>query len=165
MSPPLKTPFIGQTRDTGIGRQRLTLEKSKLLKGKHSSLEESGQLRFIDAPEDAHRITTTLGFDAFVVNGHTDAQMCPILDYKGKTVVFMADLLPSTGHIPLPYVMGYDTRPLLTIDERQRIFTEAAEKGYHLFLEHDAYNEVCTLQMTDKGPRLLENGRLNHFIS
>ena len=90
--------------------------------------------------------------------------MCPILEYKGKTLVFMADLLPSTGHVPLPYVMGYDTRPLLTLDERKRIFTEAAENGYHLFLEHDAYNEVCTLEMTEKGPRLADNGRLDHYF-
>lgn len=139
-------------------------EKASFLKENIMPLEESGQLKFIDAPQDAYRIDTGLGFDAFVVNGHTDAQMCPILEYKGKTIVFMADLLPSTGHIPLPYVMGYDTRPLLTLDERKRIFTEAAEQGYHLFLEHDAYNEVCTLHMTEKGPRLLENGRLDHFI-
>ena len=127
-------------------------------------LQERGQLTFIVAPENQHRISTGLGFDAFVVNGHTDAQMCPILEYKGKTLVFMADLLPSTGHIPLPYVMGYDTRPLLTLDERKRIFTEAAENGYHLFLEHDAYNEVCTLEMTEKGPRLSDNGRLDHYF-
>ena len=100
------------------------------------------------------RIETGLGFDAFVVNGHTDAQMCPIIEFKGETIVFMADLLPSTGHIPIPYVMGYDTRPMLTLAERKRIFTEAADKGYHLFLEHDAANEICTLQHTEKGPRL-----------
>ena len=120
-------------------------ERASFLSENILPLEESGQLKFIDAPENEHRVSTPLGFDVFVVNGHTDAQMCPILPYKGQTVVFMADLLPSTGHIPLPYVMGYDTRPLLTLDERTRIFTEAAEKGYHLFLEHDAYNEVCTL--------------------
>ena len=88
------------------------------------------------------------------MNGHTDAQMCPIIQHKGETIVFMADLLPSVGHIPIPYVMGYDTRPMLTLEERTRIFNEAAEKGYHLFLEHDALNEICTLQQTEKGPRL-----------
>jgi glyoxylase-like metal-dependent hydrolase (beta-lactamase superfamily II) len=139
-------------------------ERASFLSENILPLEESGQLKFIDAPEEEHRITTGLGFDAFVVNGHTDAQMCPILPYKGQTVVFMADLLPSTGHIPLPFVMGYDTRPLLTLDERARIFTEAAEKDYRLFLEHDAYNEVCTLQMTEKGPRLADSGRLDHFF-
>jgi len=139
-------------------------ERASFLSENILPLQESGQLKFIKAPENQHRISTGLGFDAFVVNGHTDAQMCPILEYKGKKLVFMADLLPSTGHIPLPYVMGYDTRPLLTLDERKRIFTEAAENGYHLFLEHDAYNEVCTLEMTEKGPRLADNGRLDHYF-
>jgi len=139
-------------------------ERASFLSENILPLEESGQLKFIDAPESEHRVSTPLGFDVFVVNGHTDAQMCPILPYKGQTVVFMADLLPSTGHIPLPFVMGYDTRPLLTLDERARIFTEAAEKDYRLFLEHDAYNEVCTLQMTEKGPRLADSGRLDHFF-
>jgi glyoxylase-like metal-dependent hydrolase (beta-lactamase superfamily II) len=139
-------------------------ERASFLSENILPLQESGQLKFIVAPENQHRISTGLGFDAFVVNGHTDAQMCPILEYKGKKLVFVADLLPSTGHIPLPYVMGYDTRPLLTLDERKRIFTEAAENGYHLFLEHDAYNEVCTLEMTEKGPRLSDNGRLDHYF-
>jgi len=139
-------------------------ERASFLSENILPLQESGQLKFIVAPENQRRISTGLGFDAFVVNGHTDAQMCPILEYKGKTLVFMADLLPSTGHVPLPYVMGYDTRPLLTLDERKRIFTEAAENGYHLFLEHDAYNEVCTLEMTEKGPRLADNGRLDHYF-
>ena len=139
-------------------------ERASFLSENILPLQESGQLKFIKAPENLHRISTGLGFDAFVVNGHTDAQMCPILGYKGKKLVFMADLLPSTGHIPLPYVMGYDTRPLLTLDERKRVFTEAAENGYHLFLEHDAYNEVCTLEMTEKGPRLADNGRLDHYF-
>ena len=129
-------------------------ERASFLSENIIPLEESGQLKFIDAAEDAKRIETGLGFDAFVVNGHTDAQMCPIIEYKDETLVFMADLLPSIGHIPIPYVMGYDTRPILTLDERKRIFTEAADKGYHLFLEHDAANEVCTLQHTEKGPRL-----------
>lgn len=128
-------------------------EKASFLSENIIPLEESGQLKFIDAPENDFRIDTGLGFDAFVANGHTDAQMCPIIEHNGKTIVFMADLLPSVGHIPIPYVMGYDTRPLLTLEERTRIFNEAADKGYYLFLEHDAANEVCTLQQTDKGPR------------
>ena len=139
-------------------------EKASFLKENIIPLEESGQLHFIDTPEDSIRVDCGLGFDAFVVNGHTDAQMCPIIKHKGETLVFMADLLPSTGHIPLPYVMGYDTRPLLTLQERTLIFTEAAEKNYHLFLEHDAYNEVCTLELTEKGPRLANSGRLDHYM-
>ena len=129
-------------------------ERASFLSENILPLQESGQLKFIDASDDAHRIETGLGFDAFVVNGHTDAQMCPIISHKGETLVFMADLLPSVGHIPIPYVMGYDTRPMLTLEERKRIFNEAADHGYHLFLEHDASNEICTLKQTEKGPRV-----------
>ena len=129
-------------------------ERASFLSENILPLEESGQLKFIDASEDAIRIDTGLGFDAFIVNGHTDAQMCPIIKHNGETLVFMADLLPSVGHIPIPYVMGYDTRPMLTLDERKRIFNEAADNGYHLFLEHDSANEVCTLKQTEKGPRV-----------
>ena len=96
-----------------------------------------------------------------VVNGHTDAQMCPIISYKGETIVFMADLLPSVGHIPLPYVMGYDTRPLLTLKEKTSILTEAAENGYRLFLEHDPLFETCVLEASDRGPRLSSTRKLN----
>ena len=97
-------------------------------------LQESGQLNLIEG--DSARITTPLGFDAFVVNGHTDAQMCPILDHGGQPLVYMADLLPSTGHIPLPYVMGYDTRPLLTLEEKARILNEAASRATELLTEN-----------------------------
>ncbi|PCJ82332.1 MAG: MBL fold metallo-hydrolase [Bacteroidetes bacterium] len=129
-------------------------EKASFLSENIIPLQESGQLKYIKAGERDLRITTGLGFDAFIVNGHTDAQMCPIIKIGAETIVFMADLLPSTGHIPIPYVMGYDTRPLLTLDERTRIFNEAADNGYHLFLEHDASNEICVLEQTEKGPRL-----------
>ena len=129
-------------------------EKASFLAENILPLQESGQLAFIDAPEGQQRVRTPLGFDTFIANGHTDAQMCPILEYRGEKVVFMADLLPSVGHIPLPYVMGYDTSPLLTLGEKKAILTEAAQEGYRLFLEHDAVNETCTLEMTEKGPRL-----------
>ncbi len=136
-------------------------ERASFLSENILPLEESGQLKFINAEKNASRIDTGLGFEAFVVNGHTEAQMCPIIQHKGETLVFMADLLPSVGHIPIPYVMGYDTRPMLTLEERIRIFNEAADKGYHLFLEHDASNEICTLQQTEKGPRLDRTLSLN----
>jgi hypothetical protein len=83
--------------------------------------------------------------------------MIPHIHYQNETIVFMADLLPSTGHIPLPYVMGYDTRPLLTLSEKERFLNDAAAKNYILFLEHDYYNECCTLQQTEKGIRLNDN--------
>jgi len=139
-------------------------EQASFLSENIIPLEESGQLKFIDAADNDTRIQTGLGFDAFIVNGHTDAQMCPIIKYKSETLVFMADLLPSAGHIPIPYVMGYDTRPLLTLNERKRIFNEAADKGYHLFLEHDAANEICTLKQTEKGPRLDRTSTLSEFL-
>ena len=133
-------------------------EKASFLKENMLPLQESGQLNFIDG--DSARIATPLGFDAFVVNGHTDAQMCPILNHHGQTLVYMADLLPSTGHIPLPYVMGYDTRPLLTLDEKARILNEAADRQYLLYLEHDPINEIALLAQTEKGPRLADVQKL-----
>jgi hypothetical protein len=90
------------------------------------------------------------------VDGHTDSMMIPHIKYKGKTIVFMADLLPSVGHIPLPYVMGYDTRPLITLAEKGTFLEKAAAENYVLFLEHDSVNECCTLQPTEKGVRLAE---------
>lgn len=68
----------------------------------------------------------------------------------------MADLLPSVGHIPLPYVMGYDTRPLLTLSEKEKFLNTAVKNDFVLFLEHDSVNECCTLQPTEKGIRLKE---------
>lgn len=128
-------------------------EKASFLQENIVPIKESGQLNFIDVG-DGFTSSTPLGFDVFVVNGHTDAQMIPILNYKGKKIVFMADLLPSTGHIPLPYVMGYDTRPLLTLDEKARFLDLAAKEEYVLFLEHDSVNECCTVKQTEKGVRL-----------
>jgi hypothetical protein len=87
--------------------------------------------------------------------------MIPHIKYKGKTIVYMADLLPSTGHIPLPYVMGYDTRPLITLDEKGKFMDRAADEEYILFLEHDPVNECCTVQRTEKGVRLKETFKLS----
>ena len=95
--------------------------------------------------------------DVLFVDGHTESMMIPHIQYKGKTIVFMADLLPSTGHIPLPFVMGYDTRPLLTMDEQAKFLQHAAANEFVLFLEHDSVNECCTLIETEKGIRLGES--------
>jgi len=130
-------------------------EKASFLKENIFPIEKSGQLQFVDTPRSGRELhQKDLGFDVIFVDGHTEKQMLPKIKYKGKTLVFMADLLPTTGHIPLPYVMGYDTRPLLTIEERQEIFKKAADEGWYLVLEHDPYHEICTLKNTDKGPRL-----------
>ena len=95
-----------------------------------------------------------LGFDVFFANGHTDKQMIPIIHYKDKTIAFMADLLPTAGHLPLPYVMGYDTRPLLTLEEKEQFLKTASNENYYLFLEHDAHHEIITVKHTEKGVRL-----------
>ena len=130
-------------------------EKASFLKENILPIEESGQLNFIDTPKKGREIfSKDLKFDIIFVDGHTEKQMLPKLQYQGKTLVFMADLLPTTGHIPLPYVMGYDTRPLITMDERQEIFNKAADENWFLVLEHDPYHEICTLKQTEKGPRL-----------
>ena len=101
--------------------------------------------------------------DVFFADGHTESQMIPIMNYKGRKVAFMADLLPSTGHIPLPYVMGYDTRPLLTLDEKEIFLNKCVDEEIVLFLEHDAVNECCTLQHTEKGVRLKDTFALSEL--
>lgn len=102
--------------------------------------------------------------EARIFNGHTDGQIIPHIHYKGKIVTFMGDLLPSTAHIPMPYVMAYDTRPLLTLEDKKKFFTDAIENDYILFFEHDFYNECCTLQDTPKGARLKDTFTLETFF-
>ncbi|MDR9399534.1 MBL fold metallo-hydrolase [Salibacter sp.] len=131
-------------------------EKASFLKENILPIEESGQLNHLDVPNGDMLTDTPLGFDVLYVNGHTDKQMIPHINYKGKKLVFMADLLPSVGHIPLPFVMGYDTRPLLTLDEKDKFLKKAADENYVLFLEHDSQNELCTVKHTEKGVRLDE---------
>ena len=131
-------------------------EKASFLKENILPMQESGQLRFVARGEGPFLKEGPLGFGILFVDGHTDKQMIPHIDYRGKTLVFMADLIPTAGHIPLPYVMGYDTRPLLTLEEKAAFLQRAADEDYVLFLEHDAHNECCTLKQTEKGPRLGE---------
>jgi len=129
-------------------------EKASFLKENILPMQESGQLKFTAVPSGDILKNTPLGFDVFFANGHTEKQMIPMINYKGKTICFMADLLPTVGHLPLPFVMGYDTRPLLTLDEKERFLKLAADRNYYLFLEHDAHNEIITVQHTEKGVRL-----------
>ncbi|AYN66034.1 MBL fold metallo-hydrolase [Euzebyella marina] len=129
-------------------------EKASFLKENLLPMQESGQLNFIDRGKDAFLKNSELGFDILFVDGHTDKQMLPHIRYKGKTLVFVADLIPTVGHIPLPYVIGYDTRPLLTLKEKDVFLKEALKNEYFLFFEHDAHNEICTLRETEKGARL-----------
>jgi glyoxylase-like metal-dependent hydrolase (beta-lactamase superfamily II) len=140
-------------------------EKASFLKENINPIQESGQLNFIDLPKKNVLQNSPLGFDIFFVDGHTEKQMIPQIQYQEKTIVFMADLLPTTGHIPLPYVMGYDTRPLLTLDEKQLFLNKAVDEEYYLFLEHDAHTELCTVQHTEKGVRLKDNFKFNEIFN
>ena len=124
-------------------------EKASFLKENILPIKESGQLRFIEGAN-----SPVNNMEIFYASGHTDKMMIPMISYKGKTICFMADLLPSVGHIPLPYVMAYDTRPLLTMEEKASFMDEAADRNYILFFEHDPLNECCTVKRTEKGVRL-----------
>jgi len=129
-------------------------EKASFLSENIMPMFESGQLNFIDRPASGFMEKTELGFGLFFADGHTEKQMLPIINYKGKTICFMADLLATAGHIPLPYVMGYDTRPLLTMPEKAQFLDRAAKENWYLFLEHDAHNQIITVKETEKGVRL-----------
>lgn len=133
-------------------------EKASFLKENILPIQESGQLKFTDPQQSPFS-----QFKILYVSGHTDKMMVPMISYKGKTLCFMADLLPSVGHIPLPYVMGYDTRPLLTLAEKETFLNEAVDNQYVLFFEHDAVNECCTVTRTEKGVRLDRTFRLEEL--
>jgi glyoxylase-like metal-dependent hydrolase (beta-lactamase superfamily II) len=151
-------------------------EKASFLKENILPIQESGQLKFLNVSRESSdvntgagesssltthdsRLTTHLSF--YTVNGHTDAMMLPKINYKGKTIVYMADLLPSAAHIPLPYVMAYDMFPLTTLHEKKLFITEAQQNDYVLFFEHDPLIECCNLQMTEKGIRVNETFKLS----
>ena len=131
-------------------------EKASFLHENIIPMQESGQLKFINRPDTNFISTSELGFGIFFADGHTEKQMLPHINYKGKTIVFCADMLATAGHIPINYVMGYDTRPLLTLDEKTKFMNTAADNNYYLFLEHDAHNQIITVERTEKGVRLKE---------
>jgi glyoxylase-like metal-dependent hydrolase (beta-lactamase superfamily II) len=132
-------------------------EKASFLKENILPIQESGQLKFIDTVDG---VDFSEDIKIKFVYGHTDAMMLPLIEYKRRKILYMADLLPSTGHIPLPYVMAYDMFPLKTLAEKKFILTEAVENNYVLFFEHDPINECCILQQTEKGIRLKETFKL-----
>lgn len=105
-----------------------------------------------------------MGFDIILVNGHTEKQMLPLLKHQGKTLVFAADLIPTAGHLPIPYVMGYDTRPLMSMEEKSHFLKLACEKDFLLFLEHDPYNELISLKHTEKGVGMGQKHILANFF-
>jgi glyoxylase-like metal-dependent hydrolase (beta-lactamase superfamily II) len=139
-------------------------EKASFLSENILPILESGQLNFIKRPESDFGISNELGFGIIYVNGHTEKMMLPHIEYQDKTIVFCADLIPTAGHLPIPYVMGYDTRPLLTLDEKSKFMNAAADNNYYLFLEHDAHNEIITVEKTEKGVRLKEVFSCNDLL-
>lgn len=140
-------------------------EKASFLKENILPIQQSGQLQMISSRISNESSLDTAAFSAYMqvrfADGHTDAMMLPQLRYKGSTIVYMADLLPSVGHLPLPYVMAYDTRPLITMTEKERFLQEALENEYILFFEHDPVHECCTLKQTEKGIRVNEIFKLS----
>ncbi|MFA6085185.1 MBL fold metallo-hydrolase [Mucilaginibacter sp.] len=135
-------------------------EKASFLKENILPIYESGQLKFVGVDDG---VAFTDNINIRYVYGHTDAMMLPQISYKGKHILYMADLLPSTGHLPLPYVMAYDMFPLKTLGEKKVFLNEATEKEYILYLEHDPINECCTLQQTEKGIRVKETFKLDEL--
>jgi glyoxylase-like metal-dependent hydrolase (beta-lactamase superfamily II) len=133
-------------------------EKASFLTENILPIQESGQLNLVEETK------TELGFNSLLVDGHTEKQMLPIIEYKGKTIVFTADLIPTVGHLPIPYVMGYDTRPLITLKEKDAFLNNAVENDYLLFLEHDAENELISVKNTEKGVRLNETFTLDDYF-
>jgi glyoxylase-like metal-dependent hydrolase (beta-lactamase superfamily II) len=129
-------------------------EKASFLRENIIPLQESGQLQFLT--ENPFPFTD---IDLRYVDGHTEKMTLPIFQINGRSVAYMADLIPSSGHIPLPYVMSYDVRPLLTMDEKAKLLQQAADENWILIFEHDPTTEAATVEMTEKGVRLKDKGR------
>lgn len=138
-------------------------EKASFLPENILPIEESGRLKLLKG-EGFLLENTPLGFDIILVNGHTEKQMLPVIKYQGKTLVYAADLIPTVGHLPIPYVMGYDTRPLMTMEEKSHFLNLAYDQDFLLFLEHDPYNELISLSQTERGVRLGEKHTLANFF-
>ena len=134
-------------------------EKASFLRENIIPIKESGHLNFVEKEKNIFP-----NFDALFVDGHTDSQMIPHITYKDKIIVFAADLLPSTGHIPLPYIMGYDTRPLLTLTEKEKFLKEAVDQEYIVFLQHDNYSECCTVEQSERGVKLKDTFKLADIL-
>jgi glyoxylase-like metal-dependent hydrolase (beta-lactamase superfamily II) len=139
-------------------------EKASFLSENILPMQESDQLNFIKRPTSDFGFSEEMNFGIFYVDGHTEKMMIPHIQYQDKTIVFCADLIPTAGHLPIPYVMGYDTRPLLTMPEKSKFLTSAAENNYFLWLEHDAHNPIITVELTEKGVRLKERFEVNDVL-
>ncbi len=134
-------------------------EKASFMKENILPIQESGQLKFL---KDGEQLID--GFELVFVYGHTDAMMLPLITYKNQKILYTADLIPSVGHLPIPYVMGYDVRPLETLKEKESILKQAVNENWLLFFEHDALNEVCSLENTERGIRKKDTGTLSLFL-
>jgi len=134
-------------------------EKASFLKENILPIKESGRLKYVEAKQDISLFNENITIK--IAYGHTNAMMLPVIQYKGKTIVYMADLLPSAAHLPLPYVMSYDMFPLKTLTEKKTFLQEALEKDYILFFEHDPQIECCTVKMTEKGIRVKDTFTLS----
>ncbi|HLT71740.1 MAG TPA: MBL fold metallo-hydrolase [Cyclobacteriaceae bacterium] len=135
-------------------------EKASFLKENILPMQDSGQLRFVDVGG----VSPFESFDIYYASGHTDKMMLPMIRYKDKVICFVSDLIPSVGHIPLPYLMAYDTRPLIALEEKERFLKEAADRRYVLFFEHDPQFECCTVRHTEKGVRLDRTFSLSEIL-
>ena len=138
-------------------------EKASFLPENILPIHESGQLELLTGTEKELE-KTALGFDILLMDGHTEKQMLPMIQYQEKTIVFAADLIPTVGHLPIPYVMGYDTRPLLTLEEKASFLDRAVANDFLLFLEHDAENELISLEQTAKGVRCKESFLFDNYF-
>ena len=138
-------------------------EKSSFLTENIEPIKSCGQLNFIRGKSSLIKLSS-LGFDVLVFDGHTERQMLPVIKYKGKTIVFAADLIPTVGHIPVPYIMSYDIRPLLTLEEKAAFLKKAEENNWILFMEHDHENELAFLKKTEKGVRLDYCSKIKDFF-
>jgi len=140
-------------------------EKASFLKENLKPIKSSGALHYVPEHDKGFAYKKDLDLDVLFVNGHTEKQMIPKIVYKGKTLVFTADLIPTSSHIPIPYVMGYDIRPLDSMKEKELFLKEAVENNYFLFLEHDAHNEIISLKNTDKGIRIDQSYSFNELFN
>jgi glyoxylase-like metal-dependent hydrolase (beta-lactamase superfamily II) len=140
-------------------------EKASFLTENILPMQESGQLKFVEDPVVDFSDANELNFGILFVDGHTEKQMIPHIKVQDKTLVFMADLVPTAGHLPVPFIMGYDTRPLLTLPEKEKFLLAAADHKYYLFLEHDAHNQIITVKQTEKGVRLDESFAFNELFN
>ena len=146
-----------------LNNREIYREKASFLNENIEPLAASGQLRLLNGAGPILK-ETPLGFDILLVDGHTEKQMLPLINYNGTKILYAADLIPTVGHLPIPYVMGYDCRPLLTLEEKETILTQAYNNNWCLFLEHDPAHELIGLKQTPKGIRMDFNTTLTTYF-